>query len=69
VTGQDDEGPVVAVLPVESLDVAYTQLMALGAECEVLEPPSLRARFRETGRRMAALHDDAGAGPPGKDQR
>lgn len=64
--GQDDEGPAVVVLPVESLSVAYTQLLALGAECEVLEPPSLRARFRETGMRMAALHDDAG-GPASPD--
>ncbi|QPP09252.1 WYL domain-containing protein [Streptomyces bathyalis] len=66
VAGEDDEGPAVVVLPVESLNVAYTQLLALGAECEVLEPPSLRARFRETGMRMAALHDDVG-GPPAPD--
>lgn len=67
VSGQDGEGPVVVVLPVESLNVAYTQLLALGAECEVLGPPSLRDRFRETGRRMAALHDDTDGGPAAAD--
>ncbi|MGH3309046.1 MAG: helix-turn-helix transcriptional regulator [Streptomyces sp.] len=48
------------VLPVESLDVAFTQLLALGPECEVLEPPALRARFGEAARRMAAVYGPDG---------
>jgi predicted DNA-binding transcriptional regulator YafY len=56
---EDGEGPAVVVLPVESLDVAYSQLLSLGAECEVLRPSSLRARFGETGRRMAELYGTA----------
>ncbi|RAJ65399.1 putative DNA-binding transcriptional regulator YafY [Streptomyces sp. Amel2xB2] len=57
-------GRVTVVLAVESLDVAHTQLLALGPECEVLEPPALRARFAEAARRMAAHYGpgaDAGA--------
>jgi predicted DNA-binding transcriptional regulator YafY len=63
---EEGEGPAVVVLPVESLDVAYSQLLSLGAECEVLRPSSLRARFGETGRRLAELYGTAGtAGAPG----
>ncbi|MTE18729.1 WYL domain-containing protein [Streptomyces sp. TRM43335] len=43
-------------LPVESLDVAYTQLLALGPECEVLEPPALRERMARAAERAAALY-------------
>lgn len=55
---------VTVTLPVESPEVAYHQLLALGPECEVLEPPELRARFREAARRTAALYgvDDAAGG-------
>lgn len=43
-------------LPVESQEVAYAQLLALGPECEVLAPPELRDRFRESARRSAVLY-------------
>ncbi|MET9551177.1 WYL domain-containing protein [Streptomyces sp. NPDC006627] len=52
----DATGRVTATLPVESDDVAYTQLMALGPEVEVLEPAALRARFAEAAARSAALY-------------
>lgn len=52
--GGEDERRVTVVLPVESFDVALTQLLSLGPECEVLGPPELRARFAEAARRMAA---------------
>ncbi|MEU8955700.1 WYL domain-containing protein [Streptomyces sp. NPDC048518] len=52
----DDQGRVTVTLPVENETVAYTQLMALGPEAEVLAPPSLRARFTEASRRMAARY-------------
>ncbi|MFC9271209.1 helix-turn-helix transcriptional regulator [Streptomyces zhihengii] len=41
----DAEGRVTLTLPVESPDVAYTQLLSLGPEVEVLGPPELRERF------------------------
>ncbi|MFF4155642.1 helix-turn-helix transcriptional regulator [Streptomyces sp. NPDC001678] len=52
----DDEGRVTVTLPVESLEVAYAQLLALGPEAEVLGPPALRARFAEAAARAAALY-------------
>jgi predicted DNA-binding transcriptional regulator YafY len=45
---------VTLTLPVESLDVAYGQLLSLGPEVEVLGPPELRDRF---ARAAAALRD------------
>ncbi|MET9529151.1 WYL domain-containing protein [Streptomyces sp. NPDC006649] len=52
----DELGRVTVVLPVESLDVAYAQLLALGPEAEVLEPPELRARFAEALTAAARLY-------------
>ncbi|WP_372347858.1 helix-turn-helix transcriptional regulator [Streptomyces sp. KL116D] len=46
------DGRVTVTLPVESEDVAYTQLMALGPEAEVLAPEGLRERFALAARRM-----------------
>ncbi|MDT0452929.1 helix-turn-helix transcriptional regulator [Streptomyces hesseae] len=46
----------VTVLAVESLEVAYAQLLALGPEVEVLGPPGLRVRFAEAAARAAALY-------------
>lgn len=52
----DGQGKVVTVLPVEDLDVAFDQLLRLGAEAEVLEPRALRDRMRESAARTAALY-------------
>ncbi|MCC5034645.1 WYL domain-containing protein [Streptomyces sp. WAC 00631] len=52
----DREGWVTVTLPVESLDVAHEQVLALGPEAELLEPPELRARFAEAAARAAALY-------------
>ncbi|MFD7239776.1 helix-turn-helix transcriptional regulator [Streptomyces syringium] len=52
----DGQGRVTVTLPVESLDVAYEQLLALGPEAEVLGPPELRARFAEAAARGAELY-------------
>ncbi|WP_432167322.1 helix-turn-helix transcriptional regulator [Streptomyces sp. bgisy031] len=49
----DDEGWVTVTLPVESEDVAYGQLFALGPEAEVLAPAGLRERFADAARRTA----------------
>lgn len=52
----DGQGWVRTLLPVESLDVAYSQLQALGPQVEVLAPAELRARMREAATRLLALY-------------
>ncbi|MET2716732.1 YafY family protein [Streptomyces harbinensis] len=52
----DGAGRVTVVLPVESLEVAYHQLLGLGPEAEVLAPPALRHRFAEAAQRTARLY-------------
>jgi predicted DNA-binding transcriptional regulator YafY len=52
----DSTGRVTVTLSVESLEVAYSQLLALGPEAEVLEPPELRQRFAEAAARAAELY-------------
>ncbi|MEV6755735.1 YafY family protein [Streptomyces sp. NPDC051214] len=49
----DAEGWVTLTLPVENETVAYTQLMSLGPEVEVLEPTTLRERFARAAQQMA----------------
>ncbi|GAA4922512.1 transcriptional regulator [Streptomyces coeruleoprunus] len=46
-----------ALIPIESLTHAESQLLALGAHVEVLHPPALRARLATTARSLAALYD------------
>ncbi|GLW66801.1 transcriptional regulator [Actinomadura rubrobrunea] len=52
----DERGWVTTRLPVESPDVAHAQLLALGPEVEVLDPPELRARMADSAARLAALY-------------
>ncbi|MGW1951989.1 helix-turn-helix transcriptional regulator [Streptomyces sp. NPDC001920] len=52
----DGDGWVTVTLPVESQEVAHTQLSALGPEVEVLAPQALRARFASDAIRLAALY-------------
>jgi predicted DNA-binding transcriptional regulator YafY len=52
----DADGWVRARLPVESLDVAYTYMLRLGPEVEVLAPPSLRDRMAAAAERMRGLY-------------
>ncbi|GAA1886336.1 helix-turn-helix transcriptional regulator [Streptantibioticus ferralitis] len=54
--GPDGRGRMTVTLPVESLDVAYEQLLALGPEAEVLLPAALRERFAAAHRSAAALY-------------
>ncbi|MER0479424.1 WYL domain-containing protein [Streptomyces sp. Edi2] len=66
--GLDEHGRLTVTLAVESAEVAYAQLLALGPEGDILAPPELRERFASAARRMAALYaerDGAGAGPDG----
>ncbi|MFD3496501.1 helix-turn-helix transcriptional regulator [Streptomyces sp. NPDC058690] len=52
----DVDGWRTVVLPVESLDVAYSQLFALGPELEVLGPADLRTRFGTAAERLSDLY-------------
>ncbi|MFF5482284.1 helix-turn-helix transcriptional regulator [Streptomyces sp. NPDC012935] len=52
----DGYGWVTLTLPVESEEVAHTQLASLGPEIEVLAPDSLRERFADDAIRLAALY-------------
>ncbi|WFB09941.1 WYL domain-containing protein [Streptomyces sp. LX-29] len=52
----DGQGRITVTLPVESLDVAYEQLLALGPEAEVLEPAELRRRFADAAARAHELY-------------
>ncbi|MBO8192924.1 YafY family transcriptional regulator [Streptomyces oryzae] len=52
----DDQSRTTVTLRVENEEVAYSQLLALGPECEVLAPSSLRSRFVKAARAMGALY-------------
>ncbi|MYW66145.1 WYL domain-containing protein [Streptomyces sp. SID8379] len=52
----DADGRVTVTLPVESEDVAYTQLMSLGPEAEVVAPDALRERFARAARRLSGWY-------------
>ncbi|MGW0816877.1 helix-turn-helix transcriptional regulator [Streptomyces viridiviolaceus] len=54
------DGWVTVTLPVESEEVAHTQLTALGPEVEALAPEGLRQRLAQDARRLAALYRDEG---------
>ncbi|MFJ8136167.1 helix-turn-helix transcriptional regulator [Streptomyces sp. NPDC096013] len=51
-----DDSWVTVTLPVESEEVAHSQLAELGPEVEVLAPASLRARFATDAARLAELY-------------
>ncbi|MEU0571846.1 WYL domain-containing protein [Nonomuraea sp. NPDC005983] len=44
-------------LGVESVEVAYSQVLRFGPEAEVLDPPELRALLADAATRMARLYD------------
>ncbi|WP_431727878.1 helix-turn-helix transcriptional regulator [Verrucosispora sp. TAA-831] len=67
--GPDDQGWSTIRLPVESVDVAYAQLLGLGPEVEVCDPPELRARLAEAAARTVALYATDPAPPTGEDSR
>lgn len=47
---------VEASIRVDSVDAGVDELVALGAEVEVVHPPELRARLAEVGRLIAAVN-------------
>jgi predicted DNA-binding transcriptional regulator YafY len=56
----DPDGWTRARVPVESMDRAHDQFLALGADAEVLGPPGLRARLAATARALADRYAGAG---------
>ncbi|MEU4836048.1 WYL domain-containing protein [Streptosporangium sp. NPDC023615] len=55
-TGPDGQGRITVRLPVESLEVAFGQILRFGPDAEVLGPPALRARFAEAAARLRDLY-------------
>jgi len=51
-----DDGWLEVTVPVEGLDTAAVQFLALGRHVEVLAPPELRARLRELAADVVARH-------------
>jgi len=51
-----DDGWTHATIAFESLDDAYTELLRLGADVEIIEPVELRTRTLETAHAMATLY-------------
>ncbi|MCZ7460780.1 helix-turn-helix transcriptional regulator [Streptomyces sp. WMMC940] len=58
----DDRGWRTITLPVESEVVAFTQLLSLGPESEVMGPEGLRQRFATAAAGMHALYGGTPAG-------
>jgi predicted DNA-binding transcriptional regulator YafY len=63
VAGREDW--VDAWVWIDSVPSAVLDMLALGAEVEVVDPPQLRGQVGETARRLAALHADGSAAAPG----
>jgi predicted DNA-binding transcriptional regulator YafY len=51
-----DDGWVTATIPIESISHACGELLRLGAEVEVLDPPELRDLLAHTAKKLAALY-------------
>ncbi len=58
VSGPDRHGWVTCVVPLESMEFGIRELMRLGEEMEILGPPALRTKMRQTLKKMSARHDD-----------
>ena len=56
----DRDGWVSVVIPIESIDQAAADLMRVGTEIEVLEPPELRRRIAETVQALSRLYGKGG---------
>jgi predicted DNA-binding transcriptional regulator YafY len=58
----DREGWVEAWVRIGSMDAATLDMLALGAEVEVIHPPELRMQVGQTARQIAGLHSARGDG-------
>jgi predicted DNA-binding transcriptional regulator YafY len=52
----DADGWLQTTVPIESIRHGHIELLKLGADAEVLDPPDLRERFTATARAMAAVY-------------
>ncbi|MEU8814680.1 WYL domain-containing protein [Actinoplanes sp. NPDC048796] len=52
----DETGWLITRVPIESIKHGHIELLKLGADAEVLDPPELRARFTETTRGLLATY-------------
>jgi predicted DNA-binding transcriptional regulator YafY len=52
----DRDGWVRVTIPIESLDLAATELLRAGDQCEVLEPRELRTRIVQTAAALARIY-------------
>src|ERR1700712_985252 len=52
----DDDGWTCAVIPIESVAAARSELLALGAEVEVVSPAVLRDQMRDVAASLASLY-------------
>ncbi|MFF3438541.1 helix-turn-helix transcriptional regulator [Streptosporangium sp. NPDC002721] len=57
----DGQGWVTFRLPVESPEIAYSQILRFGPEAEVVDPPVLRARLAEAATRLRDLYAAPGS--------
>ena len=55
----DASGRITLALTFPSFEVACGQILALGADVEVVDPPDLRAALRDLAARVLALYRDA----------
>jgi hypothetical protein len=64
-----DDGWLTTTVPIESLRHGHIELLKLGAEAEVLDPPELRALFAATARGLGRtyLRDEPDSTEPGPD--
>jgi len=62
--GVEPDGWLRVAIPIESMRHATEQFLGLGTEVEVLEPPELRDRMRDTVRAVAALYARRRTGSP-----
>jgi predicted DNA-binding transcriptional regulator YafY len=53
------DGWAQAWIPVDSPEATVLDLLALGAEAELISPPELRAMVREAAQRIARLHSES----------
>lgn len=53
----DADGWIRAVVPIESIDRACREFLALGPDIEVLGPPELRSKLAAMARALAARHE------------
>jgi hypothetical protein len=65
-----DDGWLTTTVPIESIRHGHIELLKLGADAEVLDPPELRERFAQTARGLGRTYLEphgSGLSSPGPD--